>query len=99
MYFINIGVLAGTTKEKHDAKFVFADFENKTGWDNNFVSWSIGLLSALYAFFSLDGATHYCEEMDDADIYVPRASEHSSRETQHQTSSAVHLLLLNPENI
>lgn len=76
MYFVTIGVLTGTTKEKHDAKFVFTNFENNTGWDNDFVSWSVGLHSALYAFFSLDGASHYCEEIDDADIYVPRASKY-----------------------
>ncbi|KAH8894022.1 GABA permease [Thozetella sp. PMI_491] len=72
-YFITIGVLAGTTQEKHDAAYVFADFENSTGWDSNFVSWSVSLLSALYAYFSLDTASHYSEEIERADIMVPRA--------------------------
>lgn len=79
-YFVLIGVLAGCTPEKQSAKFVFADFQNSTGWDSDFVSWCVSLLAALYAFFSLDSVTHYAEEIDKADILVPRASK---RNTSH----------------
>ncbi|KAH6972373.1 GABA permease [Ilyonectria sp. MPI-CAGE-AT-0026] len=72
-YFLVIGVLAGTTKDKHDAEYVFTHFQNNTGWDSDFVSWSVSLLAALYAYFSLDTATHYSEEIPDANIHVPRA--------------------------
>ncbi|KAF7558184.1 hypothetical protein G7Z17_g129 [Cylindrodendrum hubeiense] len=72
-YLIVIGVLAGTTNEMHDADYVFTHFQNNTGWDSDFVSWSISLLSALYAYFSLDTATHYSEEIPNANIHVPRA--------------------------
>ncbi|KAM3563821.1 hypothetical protein MY1884_001081 [Beauveria asiatica] len=37
-YLIVIGVLAGSTREKHDATFVFTKFQNSTGWDSDFVS-------------------------------------------------------------
>ena len=67
--------MAGLTEEKHDAKYVFTGFENGTGWDSDFVSWSVGLLSALYAYFSLDTATHFSEEIPRADVLVPRASK------------------------
>ncbi|KAK7428038.1 hypothetical protein QQZ08_005470 [Neonectria magnoliae] len=72
-YLIVIGVLAGTTDDKHDAEYVFTRFQNNTGWDSDFVSWSISLLSALYAYFSLDTATHYSEEISNASVLVPRA--------------------------
>ncbi|KGQ12841.1 Choline transport protein [Beauveria bassiana D1-5] len=72
-YLLVIGVLAGSTKEKHDATFVFTKFQNSTGWDSDFVSWSVGLLSALYAYFSLDTAAHFSEEIPRANVLVPRA--------------------------
>ncbi|KFG77664.1 putative GABA permease [Metarhizium anisopliae] len=72
-YFVLIGVLLGCSSNKHDAKFVFTDFQNHTGWDSNFVSWSVGLLAALYAFFSLDSASHFSEEIPRANVLVPRA--------------------------
>lgn len=75
-YFLTIGVLTGTTKNKHDAAYVFTNFENYTGWDSNFVSWSVGLLSALYAFFSLDAAVHYSDEIPKANVVIPRASKY-----------------------
>lgn len=74
-YFVVIGVLAGCTSEKHDAAFVFTKFQNSTGWDSDFVSWCVGLLAALYAFFSLDSASHFSEEIERANVMVPRASE------------------------
>ncbi|KAJ9642794.1 hypothetical protein H2204_002442 [Knufia peltigerae] len=61
------------TKDKHDAHFVFLEFDNLTGWSSDGVAWCIGLLPSLYAFFSLDTATHYSEEVKNANRAVPRA--------------------------
>ncbi|KAI1083683.1 putative GABA permease [Whalleya microplaca] len=72
-YFIVIGVMLKYTENKHDAKYVFTHFEKQTGWDSDFVSWSVSLLSALYAFFSLDSASHFSEEIENANRLVPRA--------------------------
>ncbi|KAF2651147.1 amino acid transporter [Lophiostoma macrostomum CBS 122681] len=72
-FFIVIGVLAGCTNEKHDAKYVFTHFENNTGWNSDAVAWCVGLLPALYAFFSLDAASHFSEEIESPEIAVPRA--------------------------
>lgn len=74
-YFVVIIVLAACTPEKQTAKFVFTDFQNHTGWDSDFVAWCVSLLAALYAFFSLDSASHYSEEIDRANVLVPRASK------------------------
>lgn len=35
---------------RSSAKFVFADYENSSGWNNNGVSWCIGLLSTAWCF-------------------------------------------------
>jgi hypothetical protein len=77
-YIIVIAVLAACTPTKHDAQFVFTTFQNRTGWDNDFVSWSVSLLAALYAFFSLDSTSHFSEEIEKANIMVPRASKSAS---------------------
>ncbi|KEZ43123.1 hypothetical protein SAPIO_CDS5013 [Scedosporium apiospermum] len=72
-YFVVIGILTGFTEEKHDAKYIFTHFQNSTGWDSDFVSWSIGLLAALYAYLSIDTAIHFSEEIPRANVLVPRA--------------------------
>ncbi|KAK7222318.1 hypothetical protein V2G26_010321 [Clonostachys chloroleuca] len=72
-YIVVIAVLAACTPIKHDAQFVFTNFQNRTGWDNDFVSWSVSLLAALYAFFSLDSTSHFSEEIEKANVMVPRA--------------------------
>jgi choline transport protein len=89
-YLIVIGVLAGCTKKKHDAEFVFTHFQNSTGWDSDFVSWSVSLLAALYAYFSLDTATHFSEEIPNASVLVPRASKftiHDSTRSNSRTNA------------
>ncbi|KAK4939256.1 hypothetical protein LTR10_020453 [Elasticomyces elasticus] len=68
-----IATLLACTKDKHDAHYVFLEFDNLTGYSSNGVAWCIGLLPSLYAFFSLDTATHYSEEVKDANKAVPRA--------------------------
>ncbi|KAJ4510869.1 hypothetical protein HRR75_005563 [Exophiala dermatitidis] len=72
-YFVVIITLAVCTDNKHDAKYVFTNFENNSGWEQDGVAWCVSLLPALYAFFSLDTAAHYSEEITNADVAVPRA--------------------------
>lgn len=74
-FFIVIIVLLACTKEKNSAKFVFTDFVNSTGWENDGVSWSVGLLTSVFAFFSLDAASHYAEEVENPTVVIPRASK------------------------
>lgn len=74
-YIAVIAVLLACTQDKHDASYVFLDFTNSTGWSSDGVAWCVGLLPSLYAFFSLDTATHFCEEVKDAKTAIPRASK------------------------
>ena len=65
--------MAVVSPSKHTPEFVFTKFENNSGWDNDAVAWSIGLLSSCYVLIGYDGATHLSEEMDKAETGVPRA--------------------------
>ncbi|KAM0475720.1 hypothetical protein ACHAP7_007217 [Fusarium lateritium] len=70
---IIIVTVAVTSPTRHTAQFVFTTFENNSGWSNNVVAWSIGLLSSCYVLVGYDGATHLSEEMEKAETGVPRA--------------------------
>ncbi|KAF5973360.1 HNM1-choline permease [Fusarium coicis] len=74
VFFIAIIVtMAVTSPTKHSAEWVFSHFENNSGWGNDAVAWSIGLLSSCYVLIGYDGATHLSEEMNNAEMGVPRA--------------------------
>ncbi|KAH7230874.1 amino acid/polyamine transporter I [Fusarium tricinctum] len=72
-FFIIVIVMGVVSPTKHTADFVFANFENNSGWGNNAVAWSIGLLSSCYVLIGYDGATYLSEEMKKAETGVPRA--------------------------
>ncbi|KAF4967228.1 hypothetical protein FSARC_5207 [Fusarium sarcochroum] len=72
-FIIILVVIATVSPTKHSAEFVFAHFENNSGWRNDAVAWSIGLLSSCYVLIGYDGATHLSEEMEKAETGVPRA--------------------------
>ncbi|KAF1851630.1 amino acid transporter [Cucurbitaria berberidis CBS 394.84] len=72
-FLIVIIVMVVMQKDKHDASFVFTHFENGVGWRSDEIAWIVGLLTSIYAFFSLDSATHYAEEVEHAEIAIPRA--------------------------
>ncbi|KAK1675403.1 amino acid/polyamine transporter I [Colletotrichum godetiae] len=72
-YLIILIVMAIVSPTKHSASFVFATFGNNSGWSNDGIAWCIGLLSCCYVLMGYDGATHLSEEMENADIGVPRA--------------------------
>ncbi|KAF2996778.1 hypothetical protein E8E14_004983 [Neopestalotiopsis sp. 37M] len=59
------------TKNKNSAEFVFTTSINHTGWTDG-IAWCVGQLSSLFAFFSLDTATHFAEETPRREITVPR---------------------------
>jgi choline transport protein len=46
--FIAIMAVLGAMAPKHDAYFVFVQVKNTSGWENDGVSWLVGLLSAVY---------------------------------------------------
>ena len=52
---------------------VFKLFINEGGWPTNGVSFFVGLLGNVFAFFGADGAIHMSEEIKNAATVVPRA--------------------------
>ncbi|RGP78393.1 hypothetical protein FLONG3_3529 [Fusarium longipes] len=72
-FIIIIITMAVVSPTKHTPEFVFTKFENNSGWANDAVAWSIGLLSSCYVLIGYDGATHLSEEMEKAETGVPRA--------------------------
>lgn len=58
---------------QHSAQFVFTDFENLGGWSSNGIAWCVGLITSAFPFTGYDGACHMSEEIEDAEIVVPRA--------------------------
>ena len=55
------------------ASEVFGTFINSGHWPTNGLSFFVGLLGNVYAFFGADGAIHMAEEIQDAALTVPRA--------------------------
>ncbi|KAH7123194.1 amino acid/polyamine transporter I [Dactylonectria macrodidyma] len=72
-FLIILIVMAVVSPTKHSPTFVFATFENNSGWSNDGIAWCIGLLSCCYVLIGYDGATHLSEEMEKAEVGVPRA--------------------------
>ncbi|KAH8670667.1 amino acid permease [Ilyonectria robusta] len=71
--FVVILIVLGVLAPKNTASFVFTEFVNSSGWDNDGVSWLVGLLSAVYPFLGYDAACHLAEEMPNASRNVPIA--------------------------
>lgn len=58
---------------QHSAEFVFTDFESLGGWSSPGIAWCVGLLTCAFPFTGYDGAAHMSEEIEEAEIVVPRA--------------------------
>jgi choline transport protein len=52
--FIAVVCVLGVMSTKHSATYVFTEFSNTSGWDNDGVSWLVGLLSAVYPFLGYE---------------------------------------------
>ncbi|KAE8352422.1 amino acid/polyamine transporter I [Aspergillus coremiiformis] len=63
---------------RNSSEFVWTYFENSTsGWQNDGVIWSVGLLTAVYTLSGFDGVVHMSEEVQDAHRVVPRSMVYS----------------------
>ncbi|TGJ81469.1 hypothetical protein E0Z10_g7296 [Xylaria hypoxylon] len=60
------------TADKNDARFVFTDFQNETGWPDG-LAWILGLLQSALSLIGFDAALHMTEEMPSPAIDAPRA--------------------------
>ncbi|KAI9823426.1 MAG: hypothetical protein M1832_002436 [Thelocarpon impressellum] len=55
------------------ARFVFANFVNNTGWRQNGIAFIVGLINTNWAFACLDCATHMAEEVHRPEKMIPIA--------------------------
>lgn len=74
---IVISIVLLATAPKTDAKFVFTDFSNTTGWSDG-TAWMLGLLQSALAFIGYDAVAHMTEEMP-----------HPTRDAPHAMIAAV----------
>lgn len=58
---------------QHSAAFVFTDFESHGGWESTGIAWCVGLLATAFPFTGYDGACHMSEEIEHAEMVLPRA--------------------------
>ncbi|KAI0205836.1 choline transport protein [Astrocystis sublimbata] len=67
-----ISIVLLATSDKNDARFVFTDFKNETGWPDG-LSWILGLLQSALSLIGFDAALHLTEEMPNPTVDAPRA--------------------------
>ncbi|KAI0156971.1 choline transport protein [Xylariaceae sp. FL1272] len=67
-----ISIVLLATSDKNNAKYVFTDFENSTGWSDG-LAWILGLLQSALSLIGFDAALHMTEEMPSPAIDAPRA--------------------------
>lgn len=58
---------------RQNARFVFANFVNNTGWAQNGIAFIVGLINTNWAFACLDCATHMAEEVARPERMIPIA--------------------------
>ncbi|KAI0134651.1 amino acid/polyamine transporter I [Xylariales sp. AK1849] len=67
-----ISIVLLSTSSKNDAAFVFADFDNETGWSDG-MAWILGLLQSALSLIGFDAVLHMTEEMPKPSEDAPRA--------------------------
>jgi len=58
---------------KNSPVFVFATFNNQTGWHSPFIAIVVGLINPNWSFACLDAATHMAEEANHPERVIPIA--------------------------
>lgn len=58
--------------KKTDARYVFTEFSNETGWPNG-MAWILGLLQSALSMIGFDACLHMTEEMPRPAEDAPRA--------------------------
>ena len=72
-FTITVTILACSSGEFNDAKFVFATFYNETGWKNSVMAFIMGLINPAWSFSCLDCATHMAFEVEKPEKVIPTA--------------------------
>ena len=68
---ICITVLATKSPDFADAKWVFGNFINKTGWPDG-IAWLMGLLQGSFGLTAYDAVAHMIEEIPNPSVQGPR---------------------------
>ncbi|KPI42372.1 Choline transport protein [Cyphellophora attinorum] len=71
--FIVFASVLATLGQRHSSDFVFFSKSNLSGWNNDFVSFNLGIILITWGFVGFDGAIHMSEEVRKARHAVPRA--------------------------
>lgn len=71
--FVVFVVVLTTLGQRHSSDFVFFEKSNLSGWNNDFVSFNLGIILITWGFVGFDGAIHMSEEVRKARHAVPRA--------------------------
>ena len=72
-FFVIMIVVPAKAPSHQNAKFVFANFVNNTGWASNGIAFIVGLINTNWAFACLDCATHMAEEVHRPEKMIPIA--------------------------
>jgi choline transport protein len=72
-FFIALVVVPASAPTHQDARFVFANFVNNTGWSSNGIAFIVGLVNTSWAYACLDCATHLAEEVHRPERMIPIA--------------------------
>lgn len=72
-FFVILVAVPAKAPTHQEARFVFANFVNNTGWDSNGIAFIVGLINTNWAFACLDCATHMAEEVAKPEKMVPIA--------------------------
>ncbi|KAF5007723.1 hypothetical protein FDECE_5971 [Fusarium decemcellulare] len=67
-----IGIVLLAMSDKSNAKFVFTEFDNQTGWSDG-MAWILGLLQSALSLIGFDVVLHMAEEMPNPARDAPRA--------------------------
>ena len=72
-FFVILVAVPAKAPTHQEAKFVFANFVNNTGWASNGIAFIVGLINTNWAFACLDCATHMAEEVPRPEKMIPIA--------------------------
>ena len=72
-FFIILIVVPARAPTHQEARFVFANFVNNTGWEANGIAFIVGLINTNWSFACLDCATHLAEEVHRPEKMIPIA--------------------------
>jgi choline transport protein len=72
-FFVILVVVPAKAPTHQQAKFVFANFVNNTGWKESGIAFIVGLINTNWSFSCLDCATHLAEEVEKPERMIPIA--------------------------